>query len=276
MEVNMILDTMKGWVPGILAYGSRLLIALLIILIGTRVIRALRKILKRSFERMSMDLSLSKFLISLVNVILYALVFFIAAEKIGIPSASIIAMIGSVGLAIGLSLQGSLSNFAGGILILLMRPFVIHDYVVCQGVEGTVQNIGLVYTTLVTPDNQKITIPNGSLSNTVLVNVTAQEVRRVDIRVGIGYSSDLKKAKDILRDIYESYPQILKEKEITIFVDELADSAVMLGGRGWTRTEDYWQARWDITEAVKERFDAAGIEIPFKQLDVNLRGGTIV
>ena len=194
-----------------------------------------------------------------------------ALEKIGVPSASIIALLGSATLAIGLSLQSSLANFAGGILILVMRPFGIHDYIICEGTEGTVQNIGLVYTTLVTIDNRKITIPNGSLSNAVITNVTAQPKRRVDLTVGIGYTSDLKKAKEILNQIYENDPLILKEDGITVYVDQLADSSVILGARGWTNTTDYWTVRWRILEQIKLKFDQAGIEIPFNQLDVNVK-----
>lgn len=271
LKPNVILETIKGWTPGLLSFGYRLLIALIIILIGMRIIKSGRKILQRTFQRMDLDLSLSKFLISVLDAIAYALVLFIAADKIGIPSASIIALIGSAGLAIGLSLQGSLANFAGGILILMMRPFVVGNYIICDKAEGTVHDIGLVYTTLMTVDNKKVTIPNGNLSNDTIINVTVQEKRRVDIRVGIGYSSDMKAAKAILEDIYRSHPLVLEEDGITIFVDELADSAVMIGGRGWTKTEDYWKARWDITESIKERFDEAGIEIPFNQMDVNIK-----
>lgn len=271
LKPNVILETVKGWAPWLLSFGYRLLIAVVIILIGRRIIKSGRKVMQRTFERMEMDLSLSKFLLSVLDAIAYALVFFIAADKIGIPSASIIALIGSAGLAIGLSLQGSLANFAGGILILMMRPFVVGNYIICGSVEGTVHDIGLVYTTLMTVDNKKVTIPNGNLSNSTLINVTVQEKRRVDIRVGIGYTSDMKAAKRIVEDIYRSHPLVLDEEEVTVFVDELADSAVMIGGRGWTKTEDYWKAKWEITEAVKERFDEAGIEIPFNQLDVNIR-----
>lgn len=272
LKPNVILETVKGWAPGLLSFGYRLLIAVVIILIGRRIIKSGRKVMQRTFERMELDLSLSKFLLSVLDAIAYALVFFIAADKIGIPSASIIALIGSAGLAIGLSLQGSLANFAGGILILMMRPFVVGNYIICGSVEGTVHDIGLVYTTLMTVDNKKVTIPNGNLSNSTLINVTVQEKRRVDIRVGIGYTSDMKAAKRIVEDIYRSHPLVLDGEEVTVFVDELADSAVMIGGRGWTKTEDYWKAKWEITEAVKERFDEAGIEIPFNQLDVNIRG----
>lgn len=272
LKPNVVMDTLRGWAPGLLSFAYRLLIAAVIIFIGIRVARLVHRFLKKTFERTELDLSVSKFLLSAADMAVYALAVFIAAEKIGIPSASIIALLGSAGLAVGLSLQGSLANVAGGILILLMRPFVIGDYIVCEGTEGTVKNIGLVYTTLTTVDNKTVTVPNGRVSNATIVNVTAQEKRRVDIEVGIGYSSDMKRAKEIIRQIYESHPLVLADEGITVYVGELAASAVIIGGRGWTRTENYWKVKWEITEAVKERFDAEEIEIPFNQIDVNIRG----
>ena len=260
LKPNAILESIKSWTPGLLSLAYRLFVAALIIFIGSRIALYISHFLKKTFDRMS-----------LANAITYAIVIFMALEKIGVPSASIIALLGSATLAIGLSLQGSLANFAGGILILVMRPFGIHDYIVCEGTEGTVQNIGLVYTTLVTVDNRKITIPNGSLSNAVITNVTAQPKRRVDLTVGIGYTSDLKKAKEILKQIYANDPLIIKEDGITVYVDELADSSVVLGARGWTNTSDYWTVRWRILEQIKLQFDQAGIEIPFNQLDVNVK-----
>lgn len=271
LKPNMVLETVKGWTPALLSFAYRLAVAILIVLIGIKVAKVVRGILKRSFERMNMDISVSKFLLSVADAAMYALVLFIAADKIGIPSASIIALLGSAGLAIGLALQGSLSNVAGGILILVTRPFVVNDYIVLNGVEGTVHNIGLTYTTLTTADNKKITIPNGTVSNTTIVNVTAQDKRRVDVQVGIGYSCDMKKAKAIIQGIFERHPLVLQEEGITVFVGSLADSAVMIGGRGWTKTEDYWTVLWDVTEQIKEAFDAEGIEIPFNQMDVNIR-----
>ncbi|MDD3252998.1 MAG: mechanosensitive ion channel [Lachnospiraceae bacterium] len=271
LKPNMIPETVRGWVPGMLTLGYRILIAAVIVMIGIRVAHIVRAMLKKTFTRMEMDVSLSRFLLSLINVGIYALVLFMALERIGIPSASIVAVIGSAGVAVALSLQGSLANFAGGILILMMRPFRVQDYIVSAGAEGTVQNIGLVYTTLVTVDNRTITVPNGSLSNAIITNVTAQEKRRVDVEIGISYSSDMKKAKEILHQVYAEHPQVLETDDITVYVGELADSAVLIGGRGWTKTEDYWTVRWAILETVKERFDAAGIEIPFKQMDVNIR-----
>lgn len=271
LNPHVAMDTIRSWLPGLLTLAYRLAVAALIIVIGMRLAGSLRKFLKKTFNRMNMDLALSKFLISLANAVAYAIILFMALEKIGIPSASIIALLGSATLAIGLSLQGCLSNFAGGVLILIMRPFSIHDYIICQGVEGTVQNIGLVYTTLMTADNRKIIIPNGSLSNDIITNVTAQEKRRLDIRVGISYTSDIKQAKEILSRLCREYPLILKTEEISVFVDELADSAVILGLRVWTATGDYWTAKWALTEQLKGAFDEAGIEIPFNQLDVNVK-----
>ena len=160
---------------------------------------------------------------------------------------------------------------AGGILLLLLRPFGVHDYIVSGGYEGTVQSIGLAYTTIITVDNKKITIPNGQISNSTVVNVTSQEKRRVDLVIGIGYGADIKKAKELIRQVYEKHPLVLAEDGITVYVDELADSAVMLGCRGWTKTENYWQVRWDVLESIKEVFDANGIEIPFNQMDVNIK-----
>ena len=254
-----------------MSFAYRLVIAILILVIGNRIVHAVRKFLHKTFIRMNLDPSISRFLISVADACIYALAIFIAADKIGIPSASIIALLGSAGLAVGLSLQGSLANVAGGILLLLLRPFGVHDYIVSGGYEGTVQSIGLAYTTIITVDNKKITIPNGQISNSTVVNVTSQEKRRVDLVIGIGYGADIKKAKELIRQVYEKHPLVLAEDGITIYVDELADSAVMLGCRGWTKTENYWQVRWDVLESIKEVFDANGIEIPFNQMDVNIK-----
>ncbi len=271
LKPNVILETMKGWIPGLMSFGYNLLAAIVIILIGMRIAKMVRTFLKNTFERAGMDLGVSKFLISAANVGMYAIILFMAADKIGIPSASIIAMLGSAGLAIGLALQGSLSNVAGGILILVTRPFVVGDYIVLNGVEGSVLSIGLTYTTLKTGDNKRITIPNGTVSNTTIVNVTSQDKRRVDVTVGIGYSSSMKHAKDLIQRIFENHPLVLQEEGITVFVGELGNSAVTIGGRAWAKTEDYWTVMWEVTEQIKEEFDAAGIEIPFNQMDVNVR-----
>ena len=266
-------DTVKNWLPALSGFAMDLLAAVLILIIGFKVVGAVRRMAERSFARMEMELSLRKFLLSLIQVVLYAVLIFMAAERIGIQSSSIIALLGSAGVTLGLALQGSLSNFAGGVLILLVRPFKVGDYIVSQYGEGTVAVIGLVYTTLNTMDNKTVVIPNGSLSNSPITNATAEKFRRLDLTVGIGYQADLKKAKDILLDIYTSHPKVLKDHPIQVFVDQLADSAVIIGGRGWTATDDYWPTRWDITEEIKLRLDEAGIEIPFNQMDVHVSYG---
>ena len=269
-------DTVKNWLPALSGFAMDLLAAVLILIIGFKVVGAVRRMAERSFARMEMELSLRKFLLSLIQVVLYAVLIFMAAERIGIQSSSIIALLGSAGVTLGLALQGSLSNFAGGVLILLMRPFKVGDYIVSQYGEGTVAVIGLVYTTLNTTDNKTVVIPNGSLSNSPITNATAEKFRRLDLTVGISYQADLKKAKDILLDIYTSHPKVLKDHPIQVFVDQLADSAVIIGGRGWTATDDYWQTRWDITEEIKLRLDEAGIEIPFNQMDVHVSYGEMI
>lgn len=270
IKPNMLLEMVKGWLPNLAAIGFRLLIALLIFLVGRKLITLLQKIVGRSFERAGMEISVMKFLHSLIGFCANALLVFIIMGQLGFDSASIVAILGSAGLALGLAMQGSLANFAGSILILVMKPFKVGDYIVSSEGEGTVAMIGLVYTTLMTIDNKAVTIPNGTLSNTPVTNVTAMDKRRLDLKVGIGYNSDLKKAKAILEMIYQDHPLIRKDPPIVVYVDELADSAVMLGARGWTAADDYWTARWDIIERIKLEFDEAGIEIPFNQMDVHL------
>lgn len=262
-------EIMAGeWLPGMMNLLIRIIIAALIVLVGLRLAGVVRNFLKRTFDKMEMDLSLSRFLISLANAVVYILVLFMALERLGVPSASIIALLGSAALAVGLSLQASLSNFAGGILILITRPFTVGDYIAAQGLEGTVQYIGLVYTTLQTGDNKKITIPNGGLANAVVTNINVHEKRRVDVSVGISYHADLGRAKEILNRIFQDNELILPDEGITVFVDTLADNAVMMGARGWAATGDHWQAKCRIMESIKEEFDAAGIEIPHIKLDL--------
>lgn len=271
LKPDVVMETLKSWLPGILNFGGRLVIAVLILVIGKKVIGMVRKFLRRTFDRMEMDRSVSKYLLAVADAAMYTLVVFIAADKIGIPSASIIALLGSAGLAIGLALQGSLANVAGGILLLMMRPFRVDDYIICGDVEGTVNNIGLVYTTLQTVDNRVVTIPNGSISNMTVINTTAQEKRRLNLEISVSYQADLKKAKDVLYRICAEHPKVLQEEGILTFVSDLADSAVIVVVRAWTWKEDYWNTRWELLETIKETFDAEGIEIPYQQVTVNLR-----
>ncbi|MDW2799779.1 mechanosensitive ion channel [Clostridium boliviensis] len=273
LKPNVLMETMRGWMPSILAFGIKLLLALMIFFIGSRIIKLFYSMLNRSFRRVDMEVSVRKFLLSVTNAVMYCLLAFIIAGQIGVNSASIVALLGSASIAIGLAVQGSLANFAGGVLILLMNPFRVGDYIVSQSGEGTVHTIGLVYTVLTTPDNKQVVIPNGTLANSPLTNVTAMDKRRLDILVGISYDADLKKAKMLLQSIFDSQPQVKKDEPVDIFVSDLADSSVTLGGRGWTAVEDYWTARWEILERIKLEFEEAGIEIPYSQLDVHIKDG---
>lgn len=272
-DVSFVEEALRQALPGIMGFLYNLAIAALIAFIGIRIIGMIKKWSRRTFLRMKVEESVSRFLSSCISVGLYGVLLFIVAGMLGVNSASIVALLGSAGIAISLALQGSLSNFAGGVLILLSRPFTVGDYIINKDGEGTVTNIGIIYTTLLTTDNRKIVLPNGALSNSPLTNVTAQDRRRVVINVGISYEADLKKAKELLQGLFEARPEILPEDGIEVYVDSLGESAVNLTARAYTRTEDYWNVKWDLTEEVKLCFDREGIEIPYSKLDVNLKQG---
>ncbi len=256
--------------PWLLSMGGKLLLALVIFLIGRKIIGVIKKMMNRSLERADIDVGVARFLRALLEFSLNIFLVFIIAGQLGVDSASIVAVLGAAGLALSLALQGSLENFAGGVLILVMKPYRVGDYIICPEGEGTVSMVGLVYTTLMTIDNKAITIPNGKLSNSTVTNVTAMEYRRLDLKVGIGYRADLKRAKSILETIYKEHPAVINDRGITVYVDSLDESAVVLGARGWVTAEDYWTTRWDILEKIKLTFDETGIEIPFNQLDVHI------
>jgi len=268
LRPNVMLETIRGWLPDLISFGIKLLIALVIFFIGSRIIKLIHHMLYRSFKRVDMEVSVRKFLLSVLNAALYCLLVFIIAGQIGVNSASIVALLGSASIAVGLAIQGSLANFAGGVLILLMKPFRVGDYIISKDGEGTVRTIGLVYTVLTTQDNKQVVIPNGTLSNSAMTNVTAMEKRRVDIMVGIGYDSDLKKAKEIIESIFRGHGAILKEEPVEVFVNDLGQSTVSIGGRGWASTGDYWTARCEIMEQIKLSFEEAGIKIPKSRMEV--------
>ena len=275
-EVQKELSKFKEWVesliPRLLDFVIEVALAFVFIIIGMKLIKWVRKILKKSLERNHADTGLVQFLDSLVKYGLYIILALTILQRFGVQTTSIVAAIGSVGVAIGLALQGSLSNFAGGVIILLLKPFKVGDYVIQDSLEGTVSEIQLFYTTLTTPDNRKIVIPNGQLADNSLINATAADTRRLDIRVGISYSSDMKLAKEILLNLGNGDEDTIKEAEKAPMaaVEELGDSAVNMLLRVWTPTDKYWDVKFRLTEAVKTFFDEAGIEIPFNQLDVHL------
>ena len=247
----MIDKYIENFAPGIFNFVVNAAVAVLMLLIGWKAISVFRRWCIRSMDRIKVDHTVSVFLGSCISVVLFGLLIFAAADRVGISSASLLALLGSAGIAISLALQSSLSNFAGGVMILMLKPFVTGDYIICQSGEGTVANIGLIYTTLTTVDNRQVVIPNGILSGSPLTNVTAQDKRRLIITVGISYDSDLKRAKEIMEGLLSEKPEILKDEAREVYVDSLGQSSILLTARGWTRTEDYWKTKWDLTEALK-------------------------
>lgn len=255
-----------------LRLGARVLLAALFFLVGVHLIKLIRKIIKKSMQRAGAELGAVQFVDSFVKAALYVLLVLMLASSFGMDAASIVALLGSAGVAIGLAVQGSLSNLAGGVLLLILKPFKVGDYIQegASGKEGTVAEIQIFYTKLVTPDNRTIVLPNGSLANNSLVNYTAQDARRMDIVVGISYKADLKKAKEVLLQVLEDDEEVLKDRDILVFVDNLGSSSVDLGVRCWFTQSDFWPGKWRITENCKLALDRAGIEIPYNQLDVHL------
>ena len=252
--------------------GVRVVLALLVFFIGGQIIKLIRKILKKSLTRAGADTGVIQFLDSLVKVVLYVILIMMIGTSFGLDAASVIAVVGSAGVAVGLALQGSLSNFAGGVLILLLKPFKVGDYIIedTKGNEGVVSEIQLFYTKLTTPDDRIVVLPNGTLANSSLTNVTTTYKRRLTVQVGISYRADLKKAKQVMHDAVSADTGVLKEEPVVTFVDDLGDSAVVLGTHCYVRNEDYWNVRWRLLEEIKLAFDAEEIEIPYPQLDVHM------
>ncbi len=265
--------TVENILPAVSDFAVRVIIALVIYMIGKKVIKWLRKLLKRALERSGADEGVCQFLDSGAKILLYFVLVMAVVNQLGVETTSLVAVLGSAGLAVGLALQGSLSNFAGGVLILLFKPFKVGDYIIedTHKNEGTVTEIQIFYTKLRTTDNRIVVIPNGTLANSSLTDVTQQDKRRVDLYVGISYNADIRKAKDVLRAIIEEESAKLDGEEVAVFVDALEDSSVRLGLRFWVPTPDYWNAKWRVTEEIKVRFDENRIEIPYNQLTVSLK-----
>lgn len=253
--------------------GIRIVLALVVFFIGVQCVKLLRKIIKRSLERANADVGVTQFIDSFIKIGTYAVLIMLIATSFGVDAASIIAVFGSAGVALGLALQGSLSNLAGGVLILILKPFKVGDYIIedSNKNEGTVTEIQIFYTKLTTPDNKTIILPNGTLANSSLTNVTHAPHRRNEMKIGISYDSDIKTAKKVLQELLDKDSAVLQDMEKVVFVDELADSSVVLGVRCWFKNEDFWTGRWRLMEEAKYALDANGISIPYPQMDVHIQ-----
>lgn len=254
--------------------GVRVLIAAVLFFIGVKVIKFIRKITKKSLERANVEVGVVQFLDALIKILLYIVLIIMIAGNFGFDAASIVALLGSAGVTIGLALQGSLSNLAGGVLILLLKPFRVGDYIIesGHGNEGFVKEIGIFYTKLMTGDNKVVVLPNGGLANASITNASESKTRRVDLMVGISYNNDIETAKNTIREVIAEDADALQGEPVSVFVDSLGDSSVNIGIRFYCENTKYWEVRWRMLENVKTAFDNAGIEIPYPQVTVHSAG----
>lgn len=257
----------------IIDFGLKVLLAVLILIFGLQFIKIFRKIIKKSLNKANADVGVTQFIDSFVKIGLYVVLIMIIATGFGVNVTSVIAVLGSAGVAVGLALQGSLSNLAGGVLILILKPFKVGDYIIedANKNEGTVTEIQIFYTKLTTGDNRVIILPNGSLANTSLTNVTQAPYRRLELIVGISYESDLKKAKQLLSQMLDEDEKVIQEKDKNVYVDMLDQSSVNLGIRCWFLKEDYLEGKWRLTEQIKLIFDENNVSIPYPQMQLHFK-----
>lgn len=268
-NLKNIFDQLCTWS---LSLAGRIVLAILIWFIGKKLIKTCVRMVKKLLDKGSLDVGVVHFISSSLRFVLYAVLIMIVVGQLGFETTSLITLFGSAALAIGMSLQGSLANFAGGLLILIFKPFQVGDYIVSNNMEGTVVSIELLYTRLHTVDNKTVMLPNGTLSNSNIMNVGSEKERRLDIELGVSYSADLKKAKDVMMTVLLNTEAVIKDKEIRVIVKSLDASCVTLESRVWVSQEDFWNTRFELLETYKEELEKNGIEIPFNQLDVHVTG----
>ena len=251
----------------------RILIAVIIYYVGAKLIKLLLGITAKAMEKANLDAGVQSFLQSALKIVLYIVLVFIIVTYMGIATTGLAALFASAGVTVGLALQGSLSNLAGGVLILILKPFKVGEYIIACGAEGTVTSIEILCTKLLTTDNKVVIIPNGSLANSNITNVSREEFRRVDLVFGVSYDSDLKLVKNLLQNIGDRYELALHDEAhpVTVFINEFGASSIDFGFRAWCKNADYWTVKWSLMEQVKDAFDANKIEIPFNQLDVHMQ-----
>lgn len=260
IEIRNYFETIKTL---ILEYSTKFIVAVIILLVGLWATSIITKTAKKIMLKRNVEVTLSTFIGNVIFWTLRILLFVTVISKLGIETSSFVAILGAAGLAIGLSLQGSLSNFAGGILIILFKPFRIGDFIEAQSVSGTVQDIKIFSTVITSPDNKQIVIPNAALSNGVIINYTVNGIRRVDLEISVDYSTDLQLAKNTLENILKSIPEVLAEPEAAVFINNLASSSIDFAVRPFTKNENYWKVKSEVLERTKKKFDELGIEIPY-------------
>ena len=254
-----------------ISVGGKLIAALLVLFIGLKLADFLVKLVAKSRLFEKIDITAQSFLKSVLKIALKAIVFITAIGVLGVPLTSVITVVASCGVAVGLALQGGLSNIAGGIMIIILKPFKVGDYIIEGGVEGTVEAIGIFYTTLLTPDNKRVIIPNGGLMNSTVTAVNQLEARRVDFEFSVSYASDIDKVKKVISYVIDNTENIIKDRGVDILLSNHGESSVDFAVRVWTQPENYWSVYFSINENVKRAFDKAGIEIPYQQIDVHVK-----
>lgn len=271
-ELTKVQELINEYTPKLLSVIKMIVIAILIYIIGKKVIKAIVGLVEKALAKSSLEESVSHFLSKVCNVLLYLILIIIVIGYLGLPTSSLITLLGSAGLAVGLALQGSLANFAGGVLILVMKPFKMGDYIITSGYEGTVTGIDVFYTKLTTGDNKVIVIPNGVITNASIQNNSDNKERRVDITVPIAYDEDVEKVREMLLNMANANDKVLKDEEHKpiVFLGEFGASSINLGFRTWAKTEDYWEVYWGLQETIKNEFDKNGINIPFDQLEIKI------
>ncbi len=251
--------------------GGKLLAALLVLGIGLKLAGFVLKLVVKSRVFSKIDITAQTFLKSVLNIVFKAVVFVTAVGVLGVPLTSVVTVIASCGVAVGLALQGGLSNLAGGIIIIILKPFKVGDYIMENGVDGTVESIGIFYTTLLTPDNRRVFIPNGSLMNSTVTATNQLDTRRVDFKFSVAYSSDIDMVKKVISYVIENTENVIMERGVNIVLSNHGESSIEFSVRVWTQTENYWSVYYSINENVKKAFDKAGIEIPYPQMDVHIK-----
>ncbi|MFV0275966.1 MAG: mechanosensitive ion channel family protein [Parahaliea sp.] len=254
----------------VIPWGIKITFALLIFIVGRFIVGMIMRALEKIMSKRGTDEVLTRFVSSIIRWVLLLFVVIAALSQLGVDTTSLIALLGAAGLAIGLALQGSLSNFAAGVMLIVFRPFSKGDFVEAGGAAGIIEGIGIFTTTLVTPDNKEIIVPNGAILSNNITNYSARPTRRVDMVFGISYDDDIRKARSILEGILADDPRVLKDPEPVVALGALADSSLNFVVRPWVKSADYWAVLWDTNEAVKSRFDAEGISIPYPQMDLHM------
>lgn len=266
-HLRELFDQFVSWS---LSLMGTIIIAIIIWFVGKKIIKMVIKMVDKILQRGTLDVGVKNFVCSGLRLILYAVLILIVIGQLGFETTSLLTLFGSAALAIGMSLQGSLANFAGGLLILMFKPFQVGDYIVSNGMEGTVVSIELLYTRLHTVDNKRVLIPNGALANSNIVNVGSEKERRLDIAIGVSYMADLKKTKEIMLQVLHANEAVIQDKDIKVIVKSLDESCVTLESRVWVQQDDYWNTRFELLEIYKEELERNGIEIPYNQIDVHI------